>query len=269
MFPHFYCIGAQKAGTTWLRENLRKNPNFYFGHFNEIHFYTHYYQFGWDWYFNIFSGCKENQKTGDITPNYCLLKEETIKLIYEKIPNLKIIYILREPIDRAFSGIKMRMIQVGYLNLIYKNRNVLYEIINEKINCLLDDFERFEDKKNFKYEFSNFLINNIEKISNLNQYIKYNINSNDIIKIVTDYYNNYNFLYENNLNSISFSDNDIIDYLEYEEKTDTLNNSIEQSLYNKNICRWESVFGKNTIYVDFYENMKNDKKNFCLIFKNF
>ena len=38
----FFCIGAQKAGTTWLHEMLNRHPNLALPEQKEIHF--------WDWY---------------------------------------------------------------------------------------------------------------------------------------------------------------------------------------------------------------------------
>ncbi|MFK7752090.1 MAG: sulfotransferase [Sedimentitalea sp.] len=45
--PDFYCIGAQKAGTTWLHENLRRHPGVWMPpvkelqYFNQIHIPEH------------------------------------------------------------------------------------------------------------------------------------------------------------------------------------------------------------------------------------
>jgi hypothetical protein len=104
----FLGIGAQKAGTTWLYENLRKHPDIYFPAGKEIHF--------WDNdeavknpenYVSLF-----NQKEmfgGDITPAYSILEKERISLIYERFPNLKIIFMVRDPRERAWSSAKMAM----------------------------------------------------------------------------------------------------------------------------------------------------------------
>lgn len=40
-YPDFYCIGAQKAGTTWLFENLRGNPAFWMPFLKEVDYFNY------------------------------------------------------------------------------------------------------------------------------------------------------------------------------------------------------------------------------------
>ena len=39
LHPSFVCIGAQKAGTTWLYDNLRPHPEVWLPQVKEIHFF--------------------------------------------------------------------------------------------------------------------------------------------------------------------------------------------------------------------------------------
>ena len=39
MFPHFLCIGAQKAGTTWLYDNLKDHPEVWLAPVKEIFYF--------------------------------------------------------------------------------------------------------------------------------------------------------------------------------------------------------------------------------------
>ncbi|MEM7769122.1 MAG: sulfotransferase [Cyanobacteria bacterium P01_E01_bin.6] len=56
------------------------------------------------WYQNLFLKAAEQGKvTGEITPAYSMLSPEYIKQLKQVNPQLKIIYILRNPIDRSFS----------------------------------------------------------------------------------------------------------------------------------------------------------------------
>lgn len=48
--------------------------------------------------------------SGDITPAYATLSDETVKAIADRFPDLKIIYILRNPVDRLWSATKMHYI---------------------------------------------------------------------------------------------------------------------------------------------------------------
>jgi hypothetical protein len=105
---HFLGIGAQKAGTTWLFENLMTHPQIFFPAGKEIHFWDKKSSNGLDWYFSKFNSINdEDICKGEITPSYSILKSETIKQIHEYLPNIKIIYILRNPLERAWSAARM------------------------------------------------------------------------------------------------------------------------------------------------------------------
>ena len=39
MFPDFLCIGAQRSGTTWLYQNLRRHPEIWMPPAKEIHYF--------------------------------------------------------------------------------------------------------------------------------------------------------------------------------------------------------------------------------------
>ncbi len=42
-YPNFYCIGVQKAGTTWLHENLSKHPAIFLPFLKEVQYFNHLY----------------------------------------------------------------------------------------------------------------------------------------------------------------------------------------------------------------------------------
>src|SRR4051794_11487807 len=41
MLPHFLCIGAQKAGTSWLFVQLQQHPQVWMPPVKELHFFDH------------------------------------------------------------------------------------------------------------------------------------------------------------------------------------------------------------------------------------
>lgn len=63
-----------------------------------------------DWYFSLFADSKE-KISGDITPLYYQLPDQEIQHIRNILPDLKIIILLRNPIDRAWSKAKMNLCQ--------------------------------------------------------------------------------------------------------------------------------------------------------------
>lgn len=106
----FLGIGAQKAGTTWLYEHLAKHPNILFpADEKEIHFFDRHLKRGFDWYNGIFSAEKTGVIQGEITPAYATLQRDILSQIQANYPDLKLIYMVRDPIDRAWSSAKMAL----------------------------------------------------------------------------------------------------------------------------------------------------------------
>jgi len=106
----FLGIGAQKCGTTWLYEQLRKHPEIAFPAGKEVHFWDQRYAKGIDWYSSLFEGSGlAGKQCGEITPAYAILGRDTIKACHVNFPDLKLIYIIRNPIERAWSSAKMAL----------------------------------------------------------------------------------------------------------------------------------------------------------------
>lgn len=104
--PKFLIIGAQKAGTTSLHSMLIKHPKLNGGLKKEIHFFDRPANFnkGLNWYYKNFKSLSFSQQVYfDATPDYVAYPDvlEKIKNYDSKIP---MIFILREPISRAFSA---------------------------------------------------------------------------------------------------------------------------------------------------------------------
>lgn len=106
----FLCIGAVKAGTTWLTKTLSQHPYVYIPPQKEIHYFNKKFDSGLinthcdkplSWYAEHFRAAQPHQLTGEITPSY--LWNNSAHAIYEHNPDVKLIAILRNPIDRAFS----------------------------------------------------------------------------------------------------------------------------------------------------------------------
>lgn len=60
-----------------------------------------------EWYASLFKRAGDKVK-GEITAGYAALKQEDIEHIREIMPKAKIIYMIRNPIDRAWSAIRLR-----------------------------------------------------------------------------------------------------------------------------------------------------------------
>ncbi len=114
--PDFIIIGAMKAGTTSLYEYISQHPQVLPCAQKEVHFFVHHFEKGLDWYLSHFPPLIKEKKfiTGEASPGYfCNSIQESVKSTF---PNIKLMAILRNPVDRAVShyyhnvkhGIEMR-----------------------------------------------------------------------------------------------------------------------------------------------------------------
>jgi hypothetical protein len=112
MLPNFLVVGAEKAGTTWLYERLRRHPDIYMPLTKEIHFFSdrnsnlehhdHFTRHGLTWYKHFFQDHEGESAVGEVTPMY-LCDEKAPERIRELLPDVRIIACLRHPVDRAYS----------------------------------------------------------------------------------------------------------------------------------------------------------------------
>lgn len=104
--PNFICVGAQKAGTTTLHDILVQHPQIYLAENKEAHYFSKKanYSKGLDWWWNNFFYRYNNEPIiGVMTPEY-LFMPEVPQLIFDEFgPHVKIVAILRHPVDRAYS----------------------------------------------------------------------------------------------------------------------------------------------------------------------
>lgn len=103
--PNFLCIGAQKAGTTTLHDILRGHPEIFLPEIKETHFFDIRENFsqGVGWYEEFYRGSGEFPLAGDFTPEYLFFEyvPERIRTVLGR--DVKLIVILRNPVDRAYS----------------------------------------------------------------------------------------------------------------------------------------------------------------------
>jgi len=102
--PDFIGLGAQRSGTSWIYSCLYEHPEIY-SPIKEIHFFSRERNWpkGYSWYENIFVGAKKNQKVGEFSTSY-LANKETPQRIYQQYPDAKLMVVLRDPVERAFSN---------------------------------------------------------------------------------------------------------------------------------------------------------------------
>ncbi len=107
--PDFLGIGAQKAGTTWLHENLRCHPELYLPDAKELHYFDWSFHRSLRFYAGQFRDGADRVK-GEITPGYSILSRTRIALIRDLMPDLRLLFLMRNPIDRAWSQALMNLV---------------------------------------------------------------------------------------------------------------------------------------------------------------
>lgn len=153
-------IGAQKAGTTWLHNQLDHQQSVNMGCLKEYHiwdakFIEHQNSFltppkkkeqcdsalrrimqttngVYESYFSQLIS-KTIRYTGDITPSYSMLRAQDFKIIRARLKNagflVKVVFIMRDPVERNWSALRMHQrrrqhignyISDGELNLMFE-----------------------------------------------------------------------------------------------------------------------------------------------------
>jgi hypothetical protein len=107
--PTFLGIGVIKCGTTWLAEVLAGHPDIFVAHGKETHFFSHHYDRGLDFYLKNFIPAKNEKAIGEFSVTYMLNSEEIARRIYEFNPRIRLLVVVRNPIERAFSEYSWRM----------------------------------------------------------------------------------------------------------------------------------------------------------------
>jgi hypothetical protein len=101
--PDFVIIGTQRGGTTSLHSYLGAHPQVSTPSTKELHFITDTYERGLDWYLGQFPpGLPPGTLTGEATP-YALFHPLAPRRLREIAPEAKLIVLLRNPVDRAYS----------------------------------------------------------------------------------------------------------------------------------------------------------------------
>lgn len=105
--PTFLVIGAMKAGTTSLWASLRRHPDVFMPEPKELHFFSNPDRFdrGVDWYAQQFAGAGDAVAVGEASTNYTKhpRRTGTAARIAPVLPDVKLIYLVREPVSRIRS----------------------------------------------------------------------------------------------------------------------------------------------------------------------
>ncbi len=142
--PNFIVLGAPKCGTTSLHLYLSEHPEIFMTEQKEIHFFlsddAHWgtWNRGLEWYSSLFKAGKSYPMRGEASPGYVIegQTEDAAKKISEVLPEVKLIYLIRDPIRRT----KSHFLESYFLGYLPKGICLDDIISNRGINDRPHDF---------------------------------------------------------------------------------------------------------------------------------
>ncbi len=166
VLPDFLIIGGQRCGTTSLYYYLAEQAGVCPAATKEVHFFDDHYERGIDWYRAQFPTCaykyylervrRWHFLTGEASPYY-LFHPHAPGRIASVLPNVKLIALLRNPIDRAYSHHWLE-VKGSYESLTFEEaiRSEQERIAGERDKMISD-----EDYHSFKYRRFSYLTRGI------------------------------------------------------------------------------------------------------------
>ena len=100
--PNFFIIGAMRSGTTALARYVGAHPDVFMAPEKEVHFFDRHEDRGLDWYRSRFARYQDQRAVGEATQTYLFMPDVPAK-IAAVVPDARLIAILRNPVDRAYS----------------------------------------------------------------------------------------------------------------------------------------------------------------------
>lgn len=156
LLPDFIIIGFPKAGTTSLYHYLIQHPNVGASTEKELDFFNFSYWRGMSWYRTRFPTIFEKKKIEKITGTKFVVGEASPLYVYhplvpqrikQNLPNVKLIVILRNPIDRAYSHHQQNLRRgwdtMKFEEAIHEDEK-RFQYMNEKFLHGLRNYEKFE-----------------------------------------------------------------------------------------------------------------------------
>jgi len=173
MLPTFIIAGATKAGTTSLYEYLKPHPEVCMALIKEPCFFTRdrrasSYSNGLSWYENLFAHCNVKNARGEASTVY-MVREDSAELIFKTLPNITLIFMLRDPTNRMYSqfwsDIKLKGLKPGnFEDLVNANHPLIQELFyNSQYDIHLKRFMNFFPRDQMHIYLFEDMINNTKE----------------------------------------------------------------------------------------------------------
>jgi len=237
MLPDFLIIGAARCGTTSLYEYLVLHPNISPASGKEVYFFDKKYSKGLNWYRSFFpfklnksfytNSIEKKILTGEATPRY-LYHPHSPKRIFTTLPNVKLIVLLRNPIDRAYSHYQMEV--------NHNHETLSFEDAVEKEESIVKHYIELmnNDDNYYSVEFyrKSYLTRGIY-VTQLKNWFKFFSRDQFLILKSEDFYLDTNFVYNKVLRFLELPEYKLQQYTQFKmRKYPSMTNEIRKKLSN-------------------------------------
>lgn len=146
--PSFVCIGGQRCGSSWLHNILKTHPQVVLPKRKESSFFNFRIKTeGIEWYINLFEDCSDKSIEhikGEVVPTYSAMFRDEVFFVKKLISDLKIILIIRNPVERMISQIT-RQWTYHYVDKGASTKRSLLSLLRQvdtRLSHRLTDFNR-------------------------------------------------------------------------------------------------------------------------------
>jgi hypothetical protein len=172
ILPDFIIIGAQRCGTTSLYNNLVEHQNVIPAFKKETQFFSNHFAKGLTWYrshfplawhkHNVRRIRRQDYITGESSPYYIFHPHVPCR-ISRTVPQAKLIALLRNPVDRAYSHYHHE-VRMGLETLPFEDAIEIEEkrISMERAKMLEDESYRSFNHQNYSYLSRGIYVDQLE-----------------------------------------------------------------------------------------------------------
>jgi hypothetical protein len=224
MLPDFIVIGAQRSGTTSFFNYLCQHPEIHASYPKETHYFSNFFRKGVYWYRSHFPLSFQKKKvetsgngnfiTGEATPYY-LPHPYAPRRVFELVPNVKLLALLRNPVDRAYSHYHHE-VRIGVENLSFE------EALDEEQDRISGELEKLlknEHYRSFNFQNFSYLSRGIY-INQLESWLRY-FDQRQLLVLKSESF------YENPVNTIKL----VMNFLDLPDWKPNVNKKYHQSHY--------------------------------------
>jgi tetratricopeptide (TPR) repeat protein len=142
--PNFIIIGSEKCGTSSLHTYIDRHPQVVEAIEKEIHYFSYNFDRGINWYLAHFPRLPQdsNYITGEASTSYIGCHNNAPQRTFELLPEVKLLAVFRNPIDRAISHYH-QLVRLGR-----ENRS-LETVIKTEIDILRNIDNPWSSRQNY------------------------------------------------------------------------------------------------------------------------